>query len=525
MTTRRASHAALIFLFLAGLTWPVFSVVGVAEAETLSLTGHGSEGYKKKRDAMPAREAAIDKALKDAVLRSVTGLLSSETLEDRRFEIESRLLPTASVLVQRYEIVNETNRDKVYEVVLEVWVDVDAVERNLESLGIERDVGKRRTIAVLIEEYVQSDEPVLDAPLLSKEVDVHTIDAGLEHTIDAEASTTASGASSTDARVDIDESGSYQGSAHVYGTGHGHAVGGAASESVRYRDDSSARYQDSDEFAYESGGTYDEDLAARYSEVNVTVREYFPPEALRRPRPNPVSAAAIGAELKDRDAMLVDANQLLEIRDSLVGDGGVLLSEVPHSDLAQAALELGRKHSFDAMMAGVTVITRDTDSERSGSYRASATLAVRIVDTATGEITATQVQTEHGKGTTFAEASDVAAKRLGSRIGKDLGDQLFDHWRRRAEKGVEVTLRVHAPGMSTRQKFALLEALLGAEGAKSVEERSFDQANGLVEFRITSKLETALLRISVFGALSSVPGFDNIQERMSLGLNWNYALP
>ena len=146
-------------------------------------------------------------------------------------------------------------------------------------------------------------------------------------------------------------------------------------------------------------------------------------------------------KLLEKDVRLVDAEVLNKVREGLVGSGGVLFTELDNQELSTKALELGGQFGFDAMMVGVTAITRDESGEDGGQFSASATLAVRVVDAATGDILAMEVSTQKGKGTNFNQAADASATRLGSVLGTKLGGQLFSYWKKRAEKGIEITIR------------------------------------------------------------------------------------
>jgi hypothetical protein len=257
--------------------------------------------------------------------------------------------------------------------------------------------------------------------------------------------------------------------------------------------------------------------------MKMSVTKYLPPEKMRQPRPDPVSAARIGSMLMKKDVRLVDADVLNKVRDGLVGQGGLLI-DIDNATLSRQALEMGSQYGFDAMMVGVTAITRDDSDESDGQFAANATLAVRIVDAATGDIVAMEVSQQRGLGSTFNQSADASATRLGDILGKQLGDQLFQYWKKRAEKGFEITVRLKADDLSTRLKIALSDALMGIEGAEDVSERIFDKANGIVEYTVTTKRQLTKFKNDMFRSLYSQSALENVEEEMSLGTNWNLVL-
>jgi len=137
-----------------------------------------------------------------------------------------------------------------------------------------------------------------------------------------------------------------------------------------------------------------------------------------------VSAAAIGAELLERDVRLIDAGQAAGVRDRLVGPGGLLLEVLSDpATLSSRAVQSGAMAGADAMMVGTTAIVYSGES--AGRHKAEATIAVRIVDTATGDIVAYATMTEIGLGSNSEAAASAAAERLGAAVGEQLGEQLF----------------------------------------------------------------------------------------------------
>ncbi len=513
--------------------------VQAAQAEILELTGSGSASYKKKKDAMRAREDAIEAAIITAVRKGLQKFVSPDIYDKNKDTIENELLPTAVALVKSYDVISEKERDKTYTVIIKAKIDQGGLQSNLQSLGISQDVGSRKSIAILIQEYATGDYAPSNEPVVAEKIDIHTIDAGSQNNVQAssseqndvqaKSSSSESSRSSSRARASGSASRSGSVSASVRGRG-GSASGSARSSSRASFSGSSARSassssRDSASFSDNSSKSADfsDTSSTHHKEMKMSVTKYLPPEKMRQPRPDPVSAARIGSMLMKKDVRLVDADVLNKVRDGLVGQGGLLI-DIDNATLSRQALEMGSQYGFDAMMVGVTAITRDDSNESGGQFAANATLAVRIVDAATGDIVAMEVSQQRGLGSTFNQSADASATRLGDILGKQLGDQLFQYWKKRAEKGFEITVRLKADALSTRLKIALSDALMGIEGAEDVSERIFDKANGIVEYTVTTKRQLTKFKNDMFRSLYSQSALENVEEEMSLGTNWNLVL-
>ncbi len=513
--------------------------VQAAQAEILELTGSGSASYKKKKDAMRAREDAIEAAIITAVRKGLQKFVSPDIYDKNKDTIENELLPTAVALVKSYDVISEKERDKTYTVIIKAKIDQGGLQSNLQSLGISQDVGSRKSIAILIQEYATGDYAPSNEPVVAEKIDIHTIDAGSQNNVQAssseqndvqaKSSSSESSRSSSRARASGSASRSGSVSASVRGRG-GSASGSARSSSRASFSGSSARSassssRDSASFSDNSSKSADfsDTSSTHHKEMKMSVTKYLPPEKMRQPRPDPVSAARIGSMLMKKDVRLVDADVLNKVRDGLVGQGGLLI-DIDNATLSRQALEMGSQYGFDAMMVGVTAITRDDSNESGGQFAANATLAVRIVDAATGDIVAMEVSQQRGLGSTFNQSADASATRLGDILGKQLGDQLFQYWKKRAEKGFEITVRLKADALSTRLKIALSDALTGIEGAEDVSERIFDKANGIVEYTVTTKRQLTKFKNDMFRSLYSQSALENVEEEMSLGTNWNLVL-
>lgn len=103
---------ALTLLLTLLLTLP--SPVLAAE---VALTGKGEATYTKKKDAMRAREDAIEEAIKQAVQKSLSRYVTPDVLAAKADEIEV-FLETAVAMVKRYKVVKEDDDAGKYSVIL-----------------------------------------------------------------------------------------------------------------------------------------------------------------------------------------------------------------------------------------------------------------------------------------------------------------------------------------------------------------------------------------------------------------------
>ena len=480
-------------------------LLGTALAKEVALTGSGEASYTKKKQMMNAREDAIEIAIQGAVEKGLEKFATPDQLKENADAIETEILLTAPALITRYEIVSEKDRDKTITIIIKAYMDDEMLQANLDSIGVSSDVSSRRTIAILIDEYVQGDVAPSNEPVVSEKLEISSVDASSSHSVSAKQKNDV--ASSSRSRSNDRAVVAYQG----YGEAAYGASDSSSSSSNYHRDKSSA--------------SYDEESQKEYSAFNMSLTKYFPPEALKQPRADAVSSVSIASVLIERDVRLVDASTIEKVRSGLVEDGALSVGFLPPEELSQKAMEFGSEYGFDAIMIGTTIITRDDTSEAKGIDRANATLAVKIIDTATGDIVASQVTNQNGKGTTFSQAADSSADRLGNVLGQDLGDQLFKYWKNRDEKGMEITIIVQVNDPSTKLKIAVTDALQSVDGATNVTERKFDKTNGIIEYTITTKRPMTDVKNDCIRAFMKQSSLDGLEEEKSLGSLWTFSIP
>jgi hypothetical protein len=504
-----------VFLLLLVLTLGTVALpASPASADELMYAGAAEVTYKRRKDSLAARSDAIEAAVADAVRKALPEFMTRETLESNAQRLESELLPTAAALVLRTEIVSEKDRDKTYSVVVRAWIDEGAVADALDSMGISQAVGSRRTIAVVVDEYYAGDSAPSAEPMVSQELEISSVQYGRTDTLDASSS------SEVDAGYEADVSARDR----VSGTRTTRIDAGDASASDRIGVSGSARYDDNSEAHYTSEA--DASIEARseeaYSSFAMKLKTNFPPEALRQPRPDAASAAAIAARLLGRDCRLSDDASVQEMRSALAGPDGILADLVADpAALSSKAATLGAKYGVDAIMVGTTAIVYD--GERSGGHSATANLAVRVVDTATGDIVAYAVRNNSGLAADSQSAATSAATRLGDLLGQDLGDQLFAYWKNRDEKGIEISLRIVGID-STRLNLLVGDLLAGVEGLDRLEQRVFDRESGIAEYVLTTRASPTAFKSAVLRQLYTDAAFGGLEEELSIGSKWIFRV-
>jgi len=470
--------------------------------------------YKRRKDSLAARADAIDAAIADAVRKALPDFMTRESLESNTDRLESELLPTAAALVLRTEVVSERDRDKSYSVVVRAWIDEQALADALDSMGISQAVGSRRTIAVVVDEYYAGDSAPSAEPMVSQELEINSVNYGRTDTLDAYSS------SDVDAGYQADVSAREK----VSGTRNTRIEAGGASGSDRIGVSGSARYDDNTSAHYTSEA--DASIEARseeaYSSFAMKLKTNFPPEALRQPRPDAASAAAISARLLGRDCRLADDRSVGEMRAALAGPDGILADLVADpAALSSKAATLGADYGVDAIMVGTTAIVYD--GEQAGGHAATANLAVRIVDTATGDIVAYAVRNNSGLAGDSQSAATTAATRLGDLLGQDLGDQLFAYWKNRDEKGIEISLRILGID-STRLNLLVGDLLAGVAGLEGLEQRVFDRDSGISEYVLTTRESPTAFKAAVLRQFYTNAAFESLEEELSIGSNWVFRV-
>ncbi|MGC6494572.1 MAG: hypothetical protein ACON5B_17180 [Myxococcota bacterium] len=436
-----------------------------AMAGEFAMSGQGTSAYKKKKESENARQDAERAAVKDALRKALSKMLTRDQMKTYADQIETDVLPVAKTFVERHQLVDQSEKDKVWTVIVKATFDEDTIAANLDGIGFSMDVGQRRSIAILVDELFSADLAPSDTPLLKEDRITYRVDA--------------------------------QGPSERVGAVDGDAEG---------RVSAAAMERDSGNFTA---------FAER-------VKTYFPPTVQRRSRDENASATAIAAKLLARDARLADAGTVAKLRHGLVGDRGMMMSVANDpATLSKRAIELGRLNGVDALMVGTTGIVYNGD--RAGRHSATATLGVRIVDCATGDIVAAATTQATGVGGSAKAAAGAAATRLGEATGLTLGDQLFTYWKKRDEKGVELLLRFVGI-TATRTNIALEDTLRGVDGTESIRQRNFDRTSGVAEYVVTTRRAINEYKSDMIRALYGVPDFANLEEETSVGTNLNFSV-
>jgi hypothetical protein len=464
----------------------------VAPAADPQVAGHGSTSYRRPGESDEACADALRRAVEDALHRALASKLTREQMEQYDPQIRTSILPIAQTIVASWTVVDQRDEDRTCEVTISARVDEAKLRENLDLIGFSMDVKSRRSVAVLIDEYFANDIPPTNEPMVSSVTE----------------------RTKSDSRHDVEVPG------YLLTAAGQKAAAEVAKETPPatpilppgFGPDGSGPSLSSDDY-YES---------KRSKEFQERIVEYFPREVIQRPRTNPVSAASVSAALLARDVRLLDAGQVAGLRARLVGADGMLLSTIADpATLSTRATQAGAMIGADAMMIGTTAIIYSGDV--GGQHKAEATLALRVVDTTTGDIVGYATFVEKGMGGNSEAAASAAAQRVGDAVGAYLGEQLFQYWKSRDEKGVEIQLNLVGV-TSTRLSLTVSDALAQVKGAEDIEQRVFDRTSGVMSFTLTTKEPLGAFKSSVLRALYAIPELAGMEDEASIGSNWNLVV-
>ncbi len=435
-------------------------------ADMLSQSGRGvveSPSKFKKKDLPSIRAAAIRDAEKSAVLKAILEISANGDVDKLRARIEDEVLPESRAFVVSTDIVDELATDRRYEVVAKVTINRAALLTALDSVGILASQARvRHSVAVLIDEYIVPDEAPGENHV-AREVTLHDASFDSEANYSYDAGLTA--------RSDD----------RAYIQGRGGSAGAKSHESV------------------DSHVTEGATSTVNANEFDYTLVEYFPPASLSAPVGDPYSAAAVREALLAVDVRLVESQAASAMRLDLTGGGTIVSTLSDESRLANSVTNFGQRYGADAVLVGLTTVT--LDGSQSEGPRATANLAVRVVDGSTGDVLASAVRSSSAFGADAKSAEAAAARRVGEAVGADLASQLVTYWQRRDERGWEVVVRL--TGHITPQLMSSVESTLGGlTGVKSVEERMFDLAGGTADLVVTTDRAPRLVRAELASQIS-----------------------
>ncbi len=485
----------------------------VAEAgEILTHTGHGvaqAPGKIKKKDVLGYREMALLDAQKKAVWKAILALGIDEVVRAQQATIEGEVLPVARALVSETVIVDELQGPSQYEVTVRVGIDRDRLVTELETVGITVALAaSRMTVGVLIEEYFKADETPA-AQQVARELHVH--ETSYVDTAFQESSVASASDRSLDAAASASHEEAVIGAARGRG---GAAVVGAASQTT-----ASGHVRASEQEAYaaaESSGSY-----ADGHTFDLSLVEYFPPEALKLAVPDPYSGAAIAQQLLRADVRLVESRAAHEMRQTLAGGGSVVHTMADGERLGEIAVQFGLRYGTDAVLIGATSITYD--GVEGGVHKATASLAARVVDSSTGDVLASTARSQAALAEDASTAAASAGRRVGEIVGDDLQRQLVTYWTRRAERGWELVIQLS--GASSDDGYAAERVLGAVPGVVGVAQRFADANTGTVEVVVTTKDPPRTVRSALASALRADPATAAWAESSAAGGVWRFAVP
>jgi hypothetical protein len=461
----------------------------VAIAASVEQTGRGevtSERPFRRSELESARRSAIREAERAAVWKAIVGLVVDADLAHARDDIDAQVLPESSAFVVSTDVVDEVREKRRYEVVARVVLDRDALVRALEAIGIAPDdARKRHSIAVLVTEYVAADAPPAAAPLARE---VHVRDAGASSSVQY----------------------------GFAGAIEGHDREAVAVATAR---GAGAAAWSSD---VEASATESLDASSDWHDFELAISEYFPPERLRQPVADPTSGAAIRAALLGRDVRVLDITAASNLQRTLTEGGATVVDTLADSArLGRDVSEFGLAYGADAVLVGVTAITYGGES--GGVHRASAHLAARLVDAASGDVLASDTRTATAIGADANAAAASAAREVGQAVGQAMTEQVVTWWKRRDERGWEVTLRLSGPIDSSLSAW-VQDELRGVRGVIDVEERLFDPGGRALELVLTTRDAPRTVRAALVDALAHASGGRTLVPGAAAGGVWSFEV-
>ncbi len=443
--------------------WTAVSTTAPAQAgEMLEQTGLGvyeSKKKIKKKTAMQARQDAIRLAQQNAVWEAVIGILNDEVARARKDDIERKVLVKSAAFVAKSEVVDERSADKTYEVTISAIIDKDKLSSTLESVGIRADlVSERISVAVLVEEYMEGEVAPArkQGPKAAPKPPEPVPEIAIEFLVLA---------------------------------------------------------------GLEEEGAINEAPPPATEAFDAVVGEHFEKEDLPRTKANdPYSGAAIGAQLGERDVKLVESAAVRDMLRDLATGGTVVDTLIDATRLGESATLFGQRYGADAVVVGVTKI--DDAPTDDGTFMATASLAAKVVDTATGDVLGFTSRSNAGVGADQTAARANAARRVGEIVGEDFAKGLIDYWNTRNERGWELVVRV--TGASADLGYAMQRVLKGVEGVKEAETRFSNEADGVVELVVTTKSSPRKLRPEMAAALRADSETSGLAETAAAGAVWTF---
>ena len=500
--------------FAVGMLAALLFATSLASAgEVLSQTGRGlieTHSKIKKKEVMAVRAQALRVAQQQAVWKAILALGIDEVILANRDLIESDLLPTAPALVSTVQVVDEIPGIRSYEVVARITVDREHLVAELDALGIAVDLtSSRMSVAIVIKEFFKADEAP-ESQRIAREL----------HISDHSASDSASFDYDATASADLSASGSYDEQAHASALAAANGGGGTALASGRAS--ASATGKASLAASRDASVSAHAATESEHRDFDLALTEYFSPADLKMEIPDPYSGAAIAARMIASDIRLIEGGSARSLQQELASGGTIVNVMADASRLGESAVSFGQKYGADALLVGVTTVTYD--GLEGDAHAATANVAVRVVDAATGDVIASATRGQAALGHDAASAAAGAGRRVGEVVGEDIRRQLVEYWQRRAERGWELTIQLI--GSAAPADGYAIERVLGAvPGVVRVEQRFADAASGVVELVITTKESPRVLRRQFAEVLSADPSTRHFADESTSGGLWRLRVP
>jgi hypothetical protein len=545
-----------IFAFLAAHL--LILSLGAAE-----FVGQGSAAFRKKSEVLAARDAALQNARKEVLLKSVKNDLTTGDLARVEAGLtDASFLNLAQGFIRSETLVNETVLNGIYQVTIRGEVDLALLRDEISvRFGISADSRTRQSVMLLVEEFFSADftpqasrvsreETVYEKKdILEDDQDIRRSDsrAAFVNTRQSEslaAKETHDDQATARSKARIDAKGSERlkasGRERVDGINSRGSLDTSVSGSLNASGETSASQsaKGSSSVKVASNSELTRSQATSSSAKNQThffqdqslyekkVVEFFPPESLKIRNPVPFVSAQMEAALLKRDIRLLDQATTGRLRDDLFGEKG-LAGHFLQGDttlLSAAATRAGREYGADMLVVGVNSIV---DAGTSGEmFVAKSSMALKVIDASTGEIVAAFAYTQGGESVATQTAAKVSAQRLGTVVGPEIAEQIVAYAKKRADKGSE--FQITLMGLSTtRAKFDFKNMFKKLKETGKIEdfsERRYDKDLGLLEMMVTSRLSVTDFKDAFLEAAYEYPQYENIEEEQSRGQTILYRL-
>jgi hypothetical protein len=254
------------------------------------------------------------------------------------------------------------------------------------------------------------------------------------------------------------------------------------------------------------------------SEFLIKYKDHFPDLP---PVSNGSAVPAFLKALREHDYQVVD-EEARTIREQRIGVMRDYISNPSH--VGALAKDLGATRNVRWLILGGTkAVARVPSGNR---FVADAVMVVRVVDTSTGEIIASEEGTKSIEETSYYTALSSAAATVARALGDRVATQMSEYQKRRDEQGTRMLVNLY--GVSSAQTALAFDAYLKSlPRVTAVEQLNFDGTNGLLELNVAFRGTAADLSRLVFDQPIRQPELGEVRLQHSGGgaLDFVYVKP